>query len=92
MMRLYYVGDEHDYTDIRLPGVLLSYGNAVDVHNDELAAELLALPQFSDRIVAARPVFRAEILEEEEPEPESDDLPEPIEEAEDLEVDNDDDT
>lgn len=89
MKRLYYVGNEHDYVDVRIAGMVMSFGMAIDVHNDDLAAELLALPQFSDRIVAARPVFRAEILEE-EPEPVADE-PEPVE-TEDLEVDNNDDT
>lgn len=90
MKRLYYVGNEHDYVDVRIAGMVMSFGMAIDVHNDDLAAELLALPQFSERIVAARPVFRAEILEE-EPEPESvADEPEPGEK--DLEVDNNDDT
>ena len=55
-MRLYYVGKDPDHTDLRLPGLLLNYGNAVDVCPDALAEELLALSHWSSRIVAARPV------------------------------------
>lgn len=82
MKRLYYVGTEIDYVDIRLPGMVLNFGNAVDVHSDVLADELLALPQFNITIVSPRAVFRAEVVEE-EPEPEPD-------EKDDLEVDHDD--
>lgn len=85
MKRLYYVGDQPGYTDLRLPGALLDYGNAVDVHDDELAGELLDLPHFSESIVAPRPVEIAGPLVMLGPEEEDLWLEH---EEEDLEVDN----
>lgn len=87
-MRLYYVGKDPDHTDPRLPGLLLNYGNAVDVYPDDLAEDLLALSHWSSGIVAARPVeIVYPAIEAEDP-----GLPEEVEgdvleEHDDLEVD-----
>lgn len=52
-MRIHYIGDLDDHTDERLAGIVMSHGHAMDVHNDELVEELLALPWFSDKIAPA---------------------------------------
>lgn len=52
-MRIYYIGDLGEYADPRLPGVALSTGRPVDVHDDALASELLALPWFSEQVQPA---------------------------------------
>lgn len=93
MKRLYYVGDEPDFTDDRLAGVVLNYGNAVDVHDETVAKKLLAQPHFAEQIVAARPVVRdtkkvPKPKAKPKPVPEPEVGPEP--EQEDLEVDDDD--
>lgn len=86
MKRLYYVGTGIDFTDSRLPGVVLNYGNAVDVHDDELADKLLSLSHFADKIVSPRPVEVEAVLED-EPEEEWLDVVEEVPDDSDLEVD-----
>lgn len=62
MKRIYYVGGEDGYTDTRLPGLVLGYGTAVDT-DDDRAKKLLALPQFSDRIIPPQHVkHEAEVV------------------------------
>lgn len=45
--RIFYIGGEDRYSDQRLAGVVLNYGTPVDVHDDDLATELLQLRHFS---------------------------------------------
>jgi len=88
MKRLYYVGTGIDFTDGRLPGMVLNYGNAVDVHDDELVEKLLVLSHFSDKIVSPRHV-EVEAVQEDEPEEEWLDVVEEVPDDSDLEVDDD---
>lgn len=46
-MRIYYIGGEDRHQDRRLPGIVLNFGDAVDVHGGDLAEELLALRHFA---------------------------------------------
>lgn len=55
-VRIYYVGGDNDHVDERLPGLILNYGNAVDVGGPDLAEELLKLRHFSKTIIPAQVV------------------------------------
>jgi hypothetical protein len=48
--RIYYIGGEDGHTDLRLPGVVLNYSDAVDVHDEGLARKLLKLRHFSRHV------------------------------------------
>jgi len=55
-MRIYYIGGEDGHTDRRLAGVVLNYGDAVDVHDDKLVRKLLKLRHFAEEIGPAQVV------------------------------------
>jgi hypothetical protein len=55
-MRIYYRGAEDGIEHPGLPGVSLSFGGAVDVHDEDLAQDLLALEWFTAQPPTGEPV------------------------------------